>query len=227
MRGLEAGRWRGGKTDILRYHAPTMTPARRAATVSRTARKPPAGRNRVRIIGGEWRSRLVRFPPSADLRPTPDRVRETLFNWLGQRLDGLAALDLFAGSGALGFEALSRGAARVVMVEHDARVAEGLRAAARELGTDAAQVVEGDAIAFLRRTTQRFDVAFVDPPYASGLAAPAMAELAPRLNPGARVYVETAAPLAPGAAWRALREGHAGAVRYALFELAASDDDPR
>ena len=78
-----------------------------------------SGRNRVRIIGGEWRSRLVRFPGTPGLRPTPDRVRETLFNWLGQRLDGLACVDLFAGSGALGFEALSRGAARVVMVERD------------------------------------------------------------------------------------------------------------
>lgn len=196
-----------------------MTSARRAVTVSRAARKPPAGRNRVRIIGGDWRSRLVRFPPSADLRPTPDRVRETLFNWLGQRLDGLEALDLFAGSGALGFEALSRGAARVVMVERDARVAEGLRAAARELGAGGAQVVEGDAIAFLRRGTERFDVAFVDPPYSSGLAAAALAELPARLKPGARVYVETAAPLVLGAPWRAMREGHAGAVRYALFEL--------
>jgi 16S rRNA (guanine966-N2)-methyltransferase len=222
MRGFETKRRHGRKTDILRYHAPTMTPARRAATVSRTARKPPPGRNRVRIIGGEWRSRLVRFPPSADLRPTPDRVRETLFNWLGQRLDGLDALDLFAGSGALGFEALSRGAARVVMVERDGRVAEGLRAAARELGTDAARIVEGDAIAFLRRGTERYDVAFVDPPYASRLAAAAMAELPARLKPGARVYVETSAPLALAPPWRAVREGQAGAVRYALFELATS-----
>jgi len=197
-----------------------MTSARRAATVTRPARKPPPGRNRVRIIGGEWRSRLVRFPPSADLRPTPDRVRETLFNWLGQRLDGLEALDLFAGSGALGFEALSRGAARVVMVERDARVAAGLREAARELGAAGAQVVEGDALAWLARTTDRFDVAFVDPPYASGLAARAMAELPAHLKPHARVYVETATPLALPAPWRPLREGRAGAVRYALFELA-------
>jgi len=86
-----------------------------------------ANRNRVRIIGGKWRSRLLRFPPAAQLRPTPDRVRETLFNWLGQRLDGLACLDLFAGSGALAFEALSRGASRAVMVESDRIVAQALR----------------------------------------------------------------------------------------------------
>lgn len=203
-----------------------MTPVRRAATVSRTARKPPPGRNRVRIIGGEWRSRLVRFPASADLRPTPDRVRETLFNWLGQRLDGLEALDLFAGSGALGFEALSRGASRVVMVEHDARVAEGLRAAARELGAAGAQVVQGDAIAFLRRGGERYDLAFVDPPYASGLVPAAMAALPARLRPGARVYVETAAPLTLRPPWRAVREGQAGAVRYALFEVVPSASPP-
>lgn len=201
-----------------------MTSARRAATLSRPARKPPAGRNRVRIIGGEWRSRLVRFPPSGNLRPTPDRVRETLFNWLGQRLDGLAALDLFAGSGALGFEALSRGAARVVMVERDGRVAEGLRETARELGASGAQVVEADALAYLDRADERFDIAFVDPPYASGLAARAMESLPPRLKPRARVYVESAVPLALAAPWRLLREGHAGAVRYGLFELGPNAD---
>src|SRR5436309_2406432 len=86
-----------------------------------------ANRNRVRIIAGKWRSRLVKFAPAAELRPTPDRVRETLFNWLGQHLDDLACIDLFAGSGALGFEALSRGAARVVMVERDRAVAQQLR----------------------------------------------------------------------------------------------------
>ncbi len=120
-----------------------MTPARRIVTAPGAARKAPAGRNRVRIIGGDWRSRLVRFPSSTELRPTPDRVRETLFNWLGQRLDGQDALDLFAGSGALGFEALSRGAARVVMVERDRRVAEALREAARELDAKGADVVRG------------------------------------------------------------------------------------
>ena len=157
-----------------------MTPARRTATAPGAARKAPSGRNRVRIIGGEWRSRLVRFPPSAELRPTPDRVRETLFNWLGQRLDGLDALDLFAGSGALGFEALSRGAARVVMVERDRRVADGLREAARELDARGADVVVGDALAFLARDTGSYDVVFVDPPYASDIALRALAALPAR-----------------------------------------------
>jgi 16S rRNA (guanine966-N2)-methyltransferase len=186
---------------------PTMTP--------RTS-----GRNRVRIIAGKWRSRIVKFPAAAQLRPTPDRVRETLFNWLGQRLDDLACLDLFAGSGALGFEAMSRGARRVVMVERDRAIAEGLRGMARELEAEGLDVEQGDALAWLARGGERFDVAFVDPPYASDLAVQALGLLPSRLNPGARVYVESAAPLAPGARWRVLREDRAGAVRYALYELA-------
>ena len=173
----------------------------------------------VRIIAGKWRSRIVRFPAAAQLRPTPDRVRETLFNWLGQRLDGLACLDLFAGSGALGFEALSRGAGRVVMVESDRAVAQGLRESARELGAGDVEVVHDEALAWLARPGERFDVAFVDPPYASELAAAALARLPARLNPGARVYVESPAALALEAPWRVLREDRAGAVRYALYEL--------
>jgi 16S rRNA (guanine966-N2)-methyltransferase len=174
--------------------------------------------NRVRIIGGKWRSRIVRFPPAAELRPTPDRVRETVFNWLGQRLDGLACLDVFAGSGALGFEAMSRGAPRVVMVERDRAVARALRDSAKLLEAEGLEVVESDALAYLKRATESFDVVFVDPPYASGLAMKALELLPARLNPGARVYVESSAPLLPPRPWRALREDRAGAVRYALFE---------
>lgn len=173
--------------------------------------------NRVRIIGGRWRSRILRFPPASQLRPTPDRVRETLFNWLGQRLDGLDCLDLFAGSGALGFEALSRGAARVVMVEKDRAIAAALRESARLLGAEP-QVVPRDAMDYLAEAGERFDVAFVDPPYASGLAQRAMRSLAPRLKAGARVYVESDKPLSGPEGWRLLREDRAGAVRYALYE---------
>jgi 16S rRNA (guanine966-N2)-methyltransferase len=176
------------------------------------------GRNRVRIIAGKWRSRIVKFPAAAQLRPTPDRVRETLFNWLGQRLDGLACLDLFAGSGALGFEALSRGARRVVMVESDRTIATALRDSARELGAAEVEVVNAEAIAWLSRAGERFDIAFVDPPYASDLAQAALGALPPRLNPGARVYAESARALELPAPWRAVREGRAGAVRYALYE---------
>ena len=193
--------------NILRYDRPTMTAL-------------PSGRNRVRIIAGKWRSRILRFPAAAQLRPTPDRVRETLFNWLGQRLDGLACVDLFAGSGALGFEALSRGASRVVMVERDRRVAAALRESARALGTEDVEVVEGDAAAWIARGGERFDIAFVDPPYASDLARAALAALPARLNPGARAYVESATAIEAPPPWRVLREDRAGAVRYGLLELA-------
>jgi 16S rRNA (guanine966-N2)-methyltransferase len=174
--------------------------------------------NRVRIIGGKWRSRIVRFPPAAQLRPTPDRVRETVFNWLGQRLDAMACLDLFAGSGALGFEAMSRGASRVVMVESDRAVAKALRDSAKLLDAEGLEVIEGDALAYLKRAPESFDVVFVDPPYASDLAMKALERLPARLNPGARVYVESASAFVPPPPWRALREDRAGAVRYALFE---------
>jgi len=160
----------------------------------------------------------VKFPPAIALRPTPDRVRETLFNWLGQRLDGLACLDLFAGSGALGFEALSRGAARVVMVERDRAVARQLRDSARDLGARA-DVIESDALAWLASTPERFDIAFVDPPFAADLAVRALALLPRCLREGARVYVESGTRLDPGPAWRLLREDRAGAVRYALYEF--------
>ena len=178
-----------------------------------------ANRNRVRIIGGQWRSRLVKFPPAAQLRPTPDRVRETLFNWLGQRVDGLSCLDLFAGSGALGFEALSRGASRVVMVDSDRAIAAALRESARELGAAGAEVVQRDALEFLGAGGEKFDLAFVDPPYASGLVPRVMEELPARLKPAARVYVESPSSLELAPPWRALREDRAGAVRYALYEL--------
>lgn len=196
-----------------------MTAMRRSVTVSSGQRGAGAGRNRVRIIAGKWRSRLLKFPPAAQLRPTPDRVRETLFNWLGQRLDGLACLDLFAGSGALGFEAASRGAARVVMVERDPAVVRSLRASAASLAAEGVEIVEDDAARYVERAVERFDVAFVDPPYASGLAERILERLPERLNERARVYVESAEPLELRAPWQALREDRAGAVRYALYEL--------
>jgi 16S rRNA (guanine966-N2)-methyltransferase len=179
------------------------------------------GANRVRIIGGEWRSRVIHFPPTSSLRPTPDRVRETLFNWLGQRLDGLSCLDLFAGSGVLGFEALSRGARRVVMVERDRAAARALRDNAKKLDASGAEVVESDAIAYLGRAGETFDVVFIDPPYASDLALRALHAVGPRVSPEGRVYVESAEALETPAGWKALRADRAGAVRYALFEPAA------
>ena len=137
------------------------------AASSRASPTPRAGSvGQVRIIGGQWRSRILRFAPVPGLRPTPDRVRETLFNWLGQDLTGLCCLDLFAGSGALGLEALSRNAREVVFVERDARVRAALAAAALSLGAGTrARIGAGDALQFLRSADTAFDLIFLDPPF--------------------------------------------------------------
>ena len=176
--------------------------------------------NQLRIIGGAWRSRRISFPDHADLRPSADRVRETLFNWLGQNLNGRRCLDLFAGSGALGFEALSRGAASVTMVEKDRRVCEALRRNAGLLEAKNLQVHCGDALEFATAAAadaaQRYDVVFLDPPFGSNLLAQVLPLVAPLLLPGAQVYVESARKLAPAPGWHVFRQGRAGQVHYTL-----------
>jgi 16S rRNA (guanine966-N2)-methyltransferase len=176
--------------------------------------------NQVRIIGGEWRSRRIGFPDHDGLRPSADRVRETLFNWLGQDLGGQNCLDLFAGSGALGFEALSRGAASVVMVESSRVACAALRRNASLLGAKNLQLHCTDALEFATAAAanpaSRFDVVFLDPPFGSTLLARALPLVAPLLRPGSRVYVESAAAFVPADAWRVLRQGRAGQVHYTL-----------
>lgn len=177
---------------------------------------------RVRIIGGLWKRSVLRFPALADLRPTPDRVRETLFNWLGRDLTAAHCLDLFAGSGALGFEAASRGAARVVLVEKDRAALLALRANAERLSANALQVIGGEASAFLSVADEKFDVVFLDPPFRQNVLTEVLEQLPRVLNPGARVYVETPQPLEADGAWRELKRGRAGQVSYQLLEW--SDD---
>lgn len=173
-------------------------------------------RNKVRIIGGDFRRRLLPFPDATGLRPTPDRVRETVFNWLGQTLSGKRCLDLFAGSGAMGFEAASRGAASVVMVEKSRPVAEALRANQQMLSASGVDVLCADALQYLRGARAAFDVVFVDPPYASDLLAKVLPQLEPLLAPGAVVYLEHQAwPELEG--WQVLRRGKAGTVCYGLI----------
>jgi len=181
--------------------------------------------HRVRIIGGEWRSRLVAFPGEAGLRPTPDRVRETLFNWLGQDLTGRRCLDLFAGSGALGFEALSRGASEVVMVERSRPVSRALRENATRLGARGFRLVVGDALHFLADPgAGQFDVVFVDPPYASGLVAQVLPRLQGVLAPRGVVYVESDAAVEADPPWRVRRRDRAGGVHYHLLERGDEGD---
>lgn len=175
----------------------------------------------MRIVGGAWKRTPLKVPDVPGLRPTPDRVRETLFNWLGQSLDGLRCLDAFAGSGALGLEAASRGAARVLMIERDRAALAAIRDTVDRLGAaDRVELAAGDAfVEFGRRAKagERFDLVFLDPPFGEGLAGKALARLAPLLAPEARVYVESEAPLAPPPGFELARAGRAGQVHYHLF----------
>jgi 16S rRNA (guanine966-N2)-methyltransferase len=176
--------------------------------------------NQVRIIGGDWRSRRISFPDHEGLRPSADRVRETLFNWLGQDLGGQRCLDLFAGSGALGFEALSRGAACVVMVEKSCRVCEALRRNAELLAAKNLQLHCVDALEFATAAAAdeaaRFDVVFLDPPFRSNLVAQVLPRIGSLLRLQARVYVESATAFVQSGRWRILRQGRAGQVHYTL-----------
>ncbi|MGE0557483.1 MAG: 16S rRNA (guanine(966)-N(2))-methyltransferase RsmD [Burkholderiales bacterium] len=172
----------------------------------------------VRIIGGAWRSRRIRFPDRPGLRPTPDRVRETLFNWLGQDLDGRDCLDLYAGSGALGFEAASRGARRVVMVERDPLAVRALQANAAMLGAAAVEVVRADALEFLKNQGARFDVVFLDPPFADDCWARLLSLLPDCLTAGGLVYCERARPLDALPGWETVKRGRAGQVSHQLLK---------
>jgi len=180
----------------------------------------PAGE--VRLIGGQWKRTRLPVADKPGLRPTPDRVRETLFNWLGQDLTGWRVLDAFAGSGALGLEAASRGAAEVVLIERDGAQARSLEATCTRLAAEGVQVVHGDALAWMSRAATlspaHFDLVLLDPPFDAGLHAAALAAAAPLLAEGGFVYVESAAPVqalpAGLAPWRSLR---AGAVHAQLL----------
>lgn len=186
------------------------------------ARKPApaaghASRSQVRIIGGSWRGRRIEFQAEPGLRPTPDRVRETLFNWLGQDLPGWVCLDLFAGSGALGFEAVSRGAGRVVMVERDAPAMAALQKNRATLGADQADLQRADAMSWLANNRETFDLVFLDPPFDSGLAGQVLADLARHLKSGGHVYVEQGTRVIAPSGFIIHRSGRAGRSHFALL----------
>lgn len=164
------------------------------------------------------------------MRPTPDRVRETLFNWLQTRIAGLRCLDLFAGSGALGLEALSRGAAAVVFIEADRRAAQGLRELLTRWQATQAEVQQADALHYLAGPSRPMDLVFLDPPFAAGLLAPVAEALTRRgwLAEGALIYVEHAADdrWQPPAGWEPLKSGTAGAVGYYLYQFRTAQEQP-
>ncbi len=181
-----------------------------------------AGVHEVRLVGGLWKRSKLPVADRPGLRPSPDRVRETLFNWLGQDLSGWRCLDAFAGSGALGFEAASRGAAEVVLIERDAVLVRSLRASQARLGADALRVEAGDAMVWMARCAPaRFELVLLDPPFDAGLALAALAAAAPLPVPGGWLYLEAAAPLPVQAlpeGFAVHRQARAGLVHYHLLQ---------
>lgn len=176
----------------------------------------------MRIIGGRWRGRKLKVGEGEGSRPTPDRVRETLFNWLQPVVAGSRCLDLFAGSGALGFEALSRGAGSVVLVESNPSLAALLREQAVRLEAESARVVHADALAWLNGESTPFDIVFLDPPYSDNLLGRACARLLERrlLADGALVYMESGdTPPEDLPQLEKIRQGRAGQVQYRLLKF--------
>jgi len=175
--------------------------------------------HQLRIIGGEWKSRRLRFPAIDGLRPTMDRVRETVFNWLQQDVEGARVLDAFAGSGALGLEALSRGAREVIFLEKHAKAALQLKDNLKQLDVRNAQVWAGDALTWLDQNPEPYDLVFLDPPFGKDLLQPALDKLT--LLPGALVYVEHEGKLEPSfpAHWEELKNKGTKEFTFRLFEV--------
>ena len=187
-----------------------------------TAKRPRALANEVRIIGGLWKRSRLPVVDHPGLRPTPARVRETLFNWLGPSLDGWRCLDAFAGTGALGFEAASRGAADVVLIERERALVAGLAATKLRLAADNVRVERSDALQWMARAAPAsFDLVLLDPPFDAGLTASALAFARRIIAPGGFVYVEAATAVTPAdiaaAGLEAWRQGQAGAVHFQLL----------
>ena len=207
--------------------APVFALPSRAPEVALPRRAPEFALPReVRLIGGQWKRSKLPVIDRPGLRPTPDRVRETLFNWLGQDLNGWRVLDAFAGSGALGFEAASRGAAEVTLLERDATLVASLQASRARLGATAVRVERADALLWMARCTpQRFDLVLLDPPFDAGLSGPALAAAARLVAAGGFVYLESGQPPTtwpPGLQLH--RTARAGAVHSQLFLQSAESD---
>ncbi len=179
--------------------------------------------NRLRIIGGQWRSRFLPFPDVEGLRPTTDRVRETLFNWLQPVVAGANVLDVFAGSGALGFEALSRGASTLTMIEKNNLAAKQLIENAQTLKTQDTQIIKSDALTWLAQCSQSFDLIFLDPPFAKGLLPQCLQLIEDKglLKANGWIYIESEQDLnslSLPSQWQLHREKKAGQVKLCLYQ---------
>jgi 16S rRNA (guanine966-N2)-methyltransferase len=178
----------------------------------------------VRIIAGQWRGRKLKVPNQTGLRPTPNRIRETLFNWLAIDLPGSRCLDLFAGSGALGIEAASRGAKQVVLIEKQRDIVQSLRQQVTSFAADNVTILSNDAIKFLKKKTDSFDIVFLDPPYGSNLlnSCCTLLQQGGWLNPQALIYLETDTSLAKPnlpESWQIIRQKNAGQVAAYLIRI--------
>lgn len=181
----------------------------------------------VRIIGGNMRGRKLHFATVSGLRPTLDRIRETLFNWLARDIVESQCLDLFSGSGALGFEAVSRGAMDVTLVEASAKVSRDLKSNIENLSINNAKVVNMEAARFLSLNKKKFDLVFLDPPFGKGLLGEVFDDLKPHLAPDAIVYVEqeiSSGSFEPGADWEQLKYKKTGSFSYALYSQSGSNN---
>lgn len=189
------------------------------------ARRQKTQTQTLRIIGGRYRGRKLNFAAVDGLRPTGDRIRETLFNWLAPELPGARCLDLFAGSGALGLEALSRGAGEVLMCEQDKQAAACIANSLTVLGDSGGQLHTGDSLSFLQQPPQPFDVVFLDPPFGAGLWQAVIDALGPWLAVDALVYIESETDTAycVPASWQLHRDKRAGKVRYCLYRVASTE----
>jgi len=184
--------------------------------------------NTVRINAGEWRSRLIKFPDATGLRPTPERVRQTVFNWLGQELTGQTCLDLFAGTGVMGFEALSRGASSVTLVEKCMPAYKAMLENKQLLKAEQAQVLHQDAMLFLNANQQKFNLIFLDPPYNQQWLPKVLPLLWPHLKPDGFVYAEAEYALDENAefaaGWQVVKQSKAGNVFYHLLKSTHTND---
>jgi 16S rRNA (guanine966-N2)-methyltransferase len=175
--------------------------------------------NQVRISAGVWRSRLLKFPDAEGLRPTPERVRITVFNWLGQDMAGKNCLDLFAGTGAFGFEALSRNAKSVTMVENARSVYNALLQNQIMLKAENCQILNQDALIYLAQNTQKFDVIFCDPPFNKDWLKNLLPILNQHLSADGLLYVEAEFSIESDTTWQVTKQNKAGNVYYHLLKL--------
>ena len=184
--------------------------------------------NTVRINAGEWRSRLIKFPDATGLRPTPERVRQTVFNWLGQELTGQTCLDLFAGTGVMGFEALSRGAASATLVEKSMPAYKAMLENKQLLKAEQAQVLHQDAMVFLNTNQQKFNLIFLDPPYNQQWLPKVLPLLLQHLKSDGFVYAEAEYALDENAefvaGWQVVKQSKAGNVFYHLLKSIHTKD---